>query len=126
MAPLILSAVYTRNRDATYYLSAGVATLGTIVMTTSACRKDAKVLGKQNIIDVRERSNSQNSNGKDAKSDMDVEMSPVQGVSESNVSKETDSTQPTSSQVSVEMNPAPTTTSSEPVIVSISQTAISA
>ena len=85
-----------------------------------------RVLGKQNIIDVRERSNSQNSNGKDAKSDMDVEMSPVQGVSESNVSKETDSTQPTSSQVSVEMNPAPTTTSSEPVIVSISQTAISA
>jgi len=112
VAPLILSAVYTRNRDATYYLSAGVATLGTIVMTTIACRKDAKVLGKQNIIDVRERSNSQNSNGKDAKSDMDVEMSPVQGVSESNVSKE--------------MNPAPTTTSSEPVIVNISQTAISA
>ena len=80
MAPLILSAVYIRNRDATYYLSAGIATLGTIVMIMIACRKDAKVLGKQNILAVRERSNSENSNGKDTKAEMKVEMSPVQRV----------------------------------------------
>ena len=126
MAPLILSAVYTRNRDATYYLSAGVATFGTIVMTTIACRKDAKVLGKQNIMTVRERSNSENSNGKDAKSNMNVEMSPVQGISGSNMNKEMGSTQTASSEVSVEVNPTPTAVSSEPVIVNISQTAISA
>lgn len=80
MAPLILSAVYIRNRDATYYLSALVAASGTIVMTTIACRNDAKVLGKQNLPIGKERSNSENSSGKSPKSEVSVEMETVQEV----------------------------------------------
>lgn len=129
MAPLILSAVYIRNRDATYYLSAGIATLGTIVMIMIACRKDAKVLGKQNILAVRERSNSENSNGKDTKGEMKVEMSPVQRAGDElsttqDSRNEMSPVQPVPSEVSVEMNPSLTPVSSESV-VNNTQTSIS-
>ena len=44
--PLILSAIYMKNRDAIYYFSSGFAFVGLIVMIILACRKDCKTLGK--------------------------------------------------------------------------------
>ena len=44
--PLILSAIYMKNRDAIYYFSSIFAVIGLIVMSFLACRKDCKTLGK--------------------------------------------------------------------------------
>ena len=46
VSPLILSAIYIKNRDAIYYFSSIFAAIGFVVMACLACRKDYKVIGK--------------------------------------------------------------------------------
>ena len=46
ICPLVLSAIYIKNRDAIYYFSAIFSVIGTIITTILACRKDCKTLGK--------------------------------------------------------------------------------
>ena len=46
ICPLVLSAIYIKNRDAIYYFSAIFSVIGTILTVILACRKDCKTLGK--------------------------------------------------------------------------------
>ena len=46
LSPLVLSAIYIKNRDAIYYFSAIFSVIGTILTSIMACRKDCKTLGK--------------------------------------------------------------------------------
>ena len=46
ICPLVLSAIYMKNRDAIYYFSSIFSVIGTIITVILACRKDCKTLGK--------------------------------------------------------------------------------
>ena len=48
--PLVLSAIYTYNWEAPFYLSAAVTGLGALVMLVLSCRKDRNELGKKRMV----------------------------------------------------------------------------
>ena len=50
VTPLVLSAIYTYNWEAPFYLSAGVTGLGALVMLVLSCRKDRNELGKKRML----------------------------------------------------------------------------
>ena len=59
VTPLVLSALYTYNWEAPFYLSAGVTGMGALVMLYMSCRKDRNELGKKRMVtDVEVESKS--------------------------------------------------------------------
>lgn len=54
VCPLVLSAIYIKNRDAIYYFSCILAVVGLLVVSPLTCRKDVKTLGKVSIMETNE------------------------------------------------------------------------
>ena len=56
ICPLVLSAIYIKNRDAIYYFSSIFSVIGIILTSIMACRKDCKTLGKVTNVRGEEKS----------------------------------------------------------------------
>ncbi|KNB43926.1 MFS transporter [Blastocystis sp. subtype 4] len=77
ICPLVLSAIYSKNRDAIFYFSSVLSLIGLLVVSPLACRKDVKTLGKVSLLDTQEMPIKQ-----------DIELKPLENNLDASLDKQ--------------------------------------